>query len=71
MIFLINEYVKPSTYENDNIQNKIKKSLAIIFDHHIHQGSNLSSEGDRLSLMTYGKNVRKMFNLVNIKKNKT
>ena len=71
MIFLVNQYVKPSTFVHDNIQNKIKKSLAIIFDHHVHQGSSMSTDGDRLSLMTYGKNVRKMFNLVNIKKNKT
>ena len=33
--------------------------------------SDKSGKCDRISIMTYGKNVRKMFNLVSINKNRT
>jgi len=65
-VFLINEDVKGSEladlnkfevfFENDV---KILKSLEMIFD-------NFVEPSDRLSLMTYGKNTRKLFNLVGI-----
>jgi len=57
-IFLVNEDVKQS-YNNERLELKIKKSLEMIFDHYI-------ESTDRLSLMSYGKNTKKMFNLVSI-----
>jgi hypothetical protein len=66
-IFLVNEdFTKDNRVINqtEKIEYKIKKSLELIFDNYI-------EHTDRLSLMTYGKNTKKMFSLVGIEKNKT
>jgi len=57
-IFLVNEDVKISN-NNERLDIKIRKSLEMIFDHYI-------EDSDRLSLMSYGKNTKKLFNLVSI-----
>lgn len=62
-IFLVNEDVKQSTY-NERLDIKITKSLEMIFDLFV-------DPRDRLALMSYGKNTKKLFNLVSIKDNKT
>jgi len=77
IIFLVNEYTKESNDRSDPIQVKIARSLLYIFDNHVSApvGRELDAHrecpGDRISLMSYGKNVRKLFNLVHIKKNRT
>jgi hypothetical protein len=63
-IFLVNEDLKSSRNDADPIEEKLKNTLTLIFKEHI------KSE-DRISLMTYGKNTKKLFNLVNTHKNMT
>jgi hypothetical protein len=60
------------------IEKKIKLALEYIFERHVEFGQNQSnadaltgSGGDRVSVMTYGKNVKKLFNLVSMTKNRT
>lgn len=45
------------------IEEKIRKTLELIFD-------NFVESSDRLALMSYGKNTKKMFNLVQYENNK-
>mmetsp|Transcript_40468 Transcript_40468/g.61725 ORF Transcript_40468/g.61725 Transcript_40468/m.61725 type:complete len:269 (+) Transcript_40468:143-949(+) len=82
IVFLVNEEVRLSTQQEDRIENKIKRSLAFIFDNHVDsslhgQDKQAAAElgkkaiGDRISLMQYGKNVKRMFSLVSLNKNKT
>ena len=56
-IFLVNEDIKPSQFINKKLDVMIKRHLEQIFDQHM-------EPNDRLSLMTYGKNTKKLFNLV-------
>jgi len=58
-VFLVNEDVKASVDSDQRLNIKIKKSLELIFDHYI-------EPSDRLSIMSYGQNTRKMFKLVTI-----
>lgn len=71
----MNEFSKESVDKNNeanSIQKKIVLSVQHIFDQHMNSGNGQSkNDCDRISIMTYGKNVRKMFNLVSINKNKT
>ena len=65
-IFLVNEEVKPSYREEENlIENKVQKTLQLIFDEKI-------ESNDRISLMTFkNKRTKVLFNLVGIQKNMT
>ena len=65
MVFLVNEHLLPSDSIVDKLELKIKKSLLMIFDNHI------NIQGDKLSLMTFGKNSKCLFNLTSINKNNT
>ena len=60
-IFLVNEEVKYSDTQDENlIENRVRKTLQLIFDKKIEQN-------DRISLMTYKKKSTKvLFNLVGI-----
>ena len=60
---LINEEIKES-YDVVPIRNKILLSLELIFDQYIEQN-------DRISLIKYGKNIKKLFNLVAYNRNQT
>ena len=60
-VMLINEELKQS-YDFVKIKTKIQQSLELIFD-------NFIEVDDRISLITYGKNVKKLFNLVGYNKN--
>lgn len=77
IIFLVNEYIRESQNEckDQMIQDKISFSFDCIFNNHIDYGgklkNNKQNDGDRVSIMTYGKNVRKLFNLVSMSKNQT
>ena len=71
---MVNEEVRPSRFPDDHIDDKIKRSLAYIFDTHVESSNKVAlkkQEGDRISLMQYGKNVKRMFSLVSINQNKT
>ena len=61
---MINEDVKrtPHSASNMSVDAKIHESLRVIFDNYI-------KFSDRLSIMTYGKNVSKLFNLISIEQN--
>jgi len=54
-VFLVNDDIKA---ENNDIAYQILNSIKIIFKHHI-------KPEDRISLMNYGKNTKRLFNLVN------
>jgi len=66
LILLVNQFVRPQ--DSLNLERKIKSSLLFIFDHHIKCDEICQ---DKLSIMSYGKNTTRCFDLISIEKNKT
>ena len=59
-----------------SLEKKIKLSMKIIFDNHVKYKKNEKAGTqeileDRLCIMAYRRNVRKLFNLISIRKNNT
>jgi len=61
VVFLVNEKIK---HRGAKLETKVKKTLEIILDEHI-------GKSDRVALLSYSNNVKKLINLVGTNKNKT